>query len=354
MSHEGSGTYEEESVIRGKVMKLKDIGEHELIQRFFKTFSVDPGSEINRYPHDDCAVIDFDDKYLLLTTDIINERTHIPEGASGYQVGWFLMAINLSDLAAKGAVPLGFLNSLALPSELEYEFIEDFGKGILSCGQMYNCPVIGGDTKSSPELTLAGTAVGTVKKDHYMPRKGCQGGDVLAVTGQLGPVRYAFHKLKTIEGPTQDNPLREIVLKLILEVKPQLWAGQMLAKLGCCGSAMDLSDGLGSSLHQLAELNEVGFSVEFEKIPQVPLLSEMEPALSDSELEEIMLYAGGDYELLVAMNPAFFETAKSALEQLGSSLTIIGDVHLEDDIIIKKEGVEEKLENRSFDHFKDE
>jgi hypothetical protein len=86
MSHAGSGTCEEESVIRGKVMKLKDIGEHELIQRFFKIFSVDPGSEINLYPHDDCAVIDFNDKYLLLTTDIINERTHIPEGASGYQV----------------------------------------------------------------------------------------------------------------------------------------------------------------------------------------------------------------------------------------------------------------------------
>jgi thiamine-monophosphate kinase len=262
------------------------------------------------------------------------------------------MAINLSDLAAKGAVPLGFLNSLALPPELEYEFIEDFSKGILSCSQMYNCPVIGGDTKSSPELTLAGTAAGTVQKDHYMPRKGCQAGDVLAVTGQLGRVGYAFRKLKTIEGPTQDNPLRDIVLKLILEVKPQLWAGQMLAKLGCCGSAMDLSDGLGSALHQLSELNEVGFCVEFEKLPQVPMLGEIDPPLSDSEFDEIMLYTGGDYELLVAMNPAFFDTARSALEQLGSSLTIIGDVQLEEELILRKDGAERKLENRSFDHFK--
>lgn len=333
-------------------MQIRGLGELELIKKLFNTYSADAESQMNLFPHDDCAVLDLDEHYLLITTDLINKRTHLPEGASGFQVGWFLMAINLSDLAAKGGVPVGFLNALALPSDLDVVFIEDIANGLVACGRAHSCPIIGGDTKSSSELTLTGIAMGTVLKDRYMPRYGCVPGDLIAVTGDLGRAGFALQKLKDLSPPSEDDILRKLSLKLLLEVKPRLLVGQMLGKLNCINASIDLSDGLGTVLHQLGELNNVGFKIIRDTIPQIPMLNDLKTSLTEDEFENVLLYTGGDYELLVSLEPAQFKTAQTALQLLDVPLTAIGKVQEDKEIIITTPEGKKPLKNRGFDHFK--
>jgi thiamine-monophosphate kinase len=332
-------------------MKATELGELEIIKRLFQIFSTTGEAEANLFPYDDCAVLDFGEQYLLISTDLISERTHIPRGSTGYQLGWFLMAINLSDLAAKGAQPLGFLNALAIPPELEVGIIQDLGEGMAACSKAYSCPIIGGDTKSSSELTMAGVAFGLISKYRYMPRIGCAPGEILAVTGEHGRAGYALHKLNELGQSKYDDMYRELFLKLILEVTPQLLAGQMLAKLGFVSTSIDLSDGLGSTLHQLKELNQVGFSIDMDRIPRAKLLKENEAGLSESELEKVLLYTGGDYELLISIPPKDFKNAHTALDLLGVSLTAIGEVHSEPEVFIHTERGAKPLDNKGFDHF---
>ncbi|UCH89444.1 MAG: thiamine-phosphate kinase [Thermoplasmata archaeon] len=333
-------------------MKLRELGELELITRLFNIYSRGTDTKSNLFPYDDCAVLDFGTHYILLTTDLVSEHTHIPRGTSGFQLGWFLMAINLSDLAAKGAVPVGFLNAMALPPELEVEFIDEVGEGLAACSRAYRTPIIGGDTKSSPEMILTGMAVGQVPKNYFMSRKGCKPEDILAVTGELGRAGYALRELEKLPDGEDNSETRKLLLDLVLEVKPQLWAGQLLGNLGYCHSSIDLSDGLGIALHQLAERNQVGFSVDLEKLPTVPMLKDIEEELSDEEYEDMMLYAGGDYELLIAFNPAYLDTVQSALKQLGVNLTVIGDVLYDQELVVRTKDTEKPLENKGFDHFK--
>lgn len=332
-------------------MQLRDIGEFGLIRKLFNIFSSTGEDQANLFPFDDCAVLDIGDYYLLITTDLINQQTHIPDGATGYQVGWFLTAINLSDLASKGATPLGFLNSMALPPELDVEFVESIADGMAACGRAYSCPIIGGDTKSSSDLTISGVAFGTVLKQRFMPRMGSRSGDIIAVTGDLGRVGYAFHKIDQLAPSKDNNYYKELFLRLVLEVKPRLLAGQMLAKLGCVHSSIDLSDGIGSALHQLQELNQVGYNIRLDTLPAVPMLQEIMSSISESELEDILLYTGGDYELLVTLEPSKFKTAHTALQLLGVPLTAIGKVTSEPQLVLHGPLGKRPLQNKGFDHF---
>jgi thiamine-monophosphate kinase len=332
-------------------MKISEVGELDLIKALYTPFSTTGEDKVNLYPYDDCAVLDYNDKYLLITTDIINERTHVPEGASGFQLGWFLMAISLSDLAAKGAAPMGFLNALGLPPEMDVKTFMEIGEGIAACGRAYSCPVIGGDTKSATELTMAGMAFGSVKKDRFMPRVGAQPGDIVAVTGQLGRTGYALEKLEELQRLGEAETYTELLLKLVMEVKPQILAGQMLAKMKCVHASMDLSDGLGIALHQMSEVNQLGFTLEFDKLPRVPMLDDNESDFSRKELEEFLLYAGGDYELLLTLDPLQYKVAYTALLLLNLPLTAVGEVTSDRELVTLFEDGEKPLENRGFDHF---
>jgi thiamine-monophosphate kinase len=352
LSRAGTWNKKDEIKLKVKPMHIKEVGELDIIRNLFSIFAETGEEMANLYPFDDCAIMDLGEHYLVLTTDMINEKTHIPEGATGYQIGWFLMAVNLSDLAAKGAVPMGFLNALGLPSTTDMEMVEDIARGIAACGRANSCPVVGGDTKYSGEMTLTGMAFGTVLKDRLMPRIGCKPGDILAVTGDMGRASYGLKKLEDMRYINEHEIYKELFLQLIMEVRPQLLAGQMLAKLSVVNACIDLSDGLALSLHQLKELNQVGFNVHLDKLPVVPMLQEIEADLTVEELEDMLFYTGGDYELLVTMDKMHFQTAKTALDLLDMPLTAIGRVEEGMDIIMKTPGGDKPLEYRGFDAFK--
>ena len=320
--------------------KLSDLGERRAIQLISNILSK---GKIAVGIGDDCAAFDFEKNYLLVTTDMISEKTHIPKIMSPWQIGWFIVAINLSDIAAKGGKPIGLVLSLGLPKNTSESFLKDLMRGADKCATKYNTTIVGGDTKENDEITLCGTAFGLVKKDEFMGRKGAKPDDVVAVTGTLGKAAAGYYALKHNIGN------RELV-KGFLEPAPRIKEGRALAKTKFVTSSMDISDGLSSSLYQLQDLNNVGFEIDEEKIPLSPTLLKLK-GKQGFDVYSNAIHFGGDYELLLTIPKNRFKEVQKAIENTGNKLTQIGRVTKEGKIMIEDKGKTQILKNMGYEHF---
>ena len=225
--------------------KLSDLGERKAINLISDVLSE---GNVAVGIGDDCAAFDFGEKYLLVSTDMISEKTHIPKMMTPWQIGWFVVAINLSDIAAKGGKPLGVVLSLGLPKETSDIFLKNLMNGADKCAVQYGTVIVGGDTKENPMITICGSVFGIVNKNEFMSRKGMTIGDIVMVTGNLGKAAAGYYALKY-------GMKKMDFLKGFLEPKPRINEGLMLAKIKTVTSCMDISDGLSSSLYQLQEIN---------------------------------------------------------------------------------------------------
>ena len=322
--------------------RLADIGERAAIRRIAEiltkgTNSIGIG--------DDCAAIDFGKEYLLVTTDMIYQRTHIPVQMAPYQMGWFLVAINLSDIAAKGGIPLGLVLSFGFPKKTSEQFLKELIKGADACAVTFGTTIVGGDTKEMKEITLCGTAFGTVNKDEFMSRSGAHPGDVVAVTGTLGKAGAGYYALKR---RSSDQNL----FTAFLEPVPRLKEGRLLAKQHSVTSSMDLSDGLSASLYQLHEINNVGFEIKKNALPLASELCLLIGKIHDIDPYSLALHFGGDYELLLTMPAEAIEKAQKRLRKHGADLTVIGTVTKKKSIVLLEDKNKRILENKGYEHFK--
>jgi thiamine-monophosphate kinase len=324
------------------VKRLADLGERAAIQRIAGILS----KGTNQVGiGDDCAAIDIGNKYLLVTTDMMFQRTHIPAQMTPYQMGWFLVAINLSDIAAKGGTPLGVVCSWGLPKTTSESFLRQLAKGADACAVYFGTTIVGGDTKENDAITLCGTAFGTVKKDEFMPRTGARPGDVVAVTGTLGRAGVGYYALK---GKKKEKKL----WNGLLEPMPRLMEGRLLAKQRVVTSSMDLSDGLSASLYQLQETNAVGFEIRKDALPLSPALRRFCTKNPSIDPYAVALHFGGEYELLVTLPPQCFEKTRKTLRKHGANLTKIGMVRRKKDILLLDGKKKQILENKGYEHFK--
>lgn len=324
------------------VKRLADLGERAAIRRIASTLTK---SENHRGIGDDCAAIDMGKDYLLVTTDMMYQRTHISQQMRPYQIGWFLVAMNLSDLAAKGGTPLGVVCSFGLPKNTKESFLKALAKGADACAVRFGTSIVGGDTKETAEITLCGTAFGTVKKNQFMARTGARPGDVVAVTGVLGKAGAGYYALKRKK---QEKKLS----KGLFEPQPRLKEGRLLSLQQSVTSSIDLSDGLSTSLYQLLEVNAVGFEIKKAALPLSPGLLQLLKKDFHTDPYSVALHFGGDYELLVTIREDTFEKTKKTLEKHACSLTAIGTVTKKKDIVLldgKSRGI---LKNKGYEHFK--
>ena len=322
------------------VKKLSDLGERKAIQLISDILS--KGDEAVGIG-DDCAAFQFEDDFLLVSTDMISEKTHIPKIMTPWQMGWFVVAINVSDIAAKGGRPFGFVLSLGLPRGTTDSFLKEMMNGAESCASHYVFSIVGGDTKENPNITLCGTVFGIVKKEGFMPRKGCKPGDIVAVTGELGKAGAGYYAM-------QHNILDEQILKGLLEPVPRVDEGIALAGERIVTSCMDISDGLSSSLYQLMKLNNVGFEIDKEKIPLSSSLHKLSKT-KDLDVYEYALQFGGDYELLLTV-PEKFEKASFSVNCIGGTITEIGRVIRGKNVKLVENGIKKTLQNNGYEHFK--
>lgn len=314
--------------------KLSDLGERRLVNLLLGMY--DRGENMG----DDAAILPVGRRYLLLTTDVINESTHIPEGAQPQQVGWYVVAVNFSDIAAMGGEPMGFLAALTLPREMEVSYLEDLARGMDACVREFGTEVLGGDTKEGSELSICGIALGWTRGRRVLRRRGCRPGDLLAVTGVLGGAGWAQAKLDKKTGD-------EDALTILMGPRPRVEEGLILASSPAVTSCMDISDGLASSVGQLSDTNGLSFLVEYEKLPITPRLE----GSTEEERREAVLFKGGDFELLFTVKPEGWSSLQSALERGGLGATVIGLVRRKGENILRAQGRQGVLEARGYEHF---
>jgi len=318
-------------------MKINQLGERALIQRISGLLS-GGGNIVVGAGEDDCAVLDTgNEEYLLVTTDMLHRKTDFPPEMTGRQIGWMSAAVNLSDLASKGARPVGVVMAMGIPPDTEVEFIEEIVKGMDECVSKYGTKIIGGDTDAHEELTLVGTAIGLVKKEHLIRRSGARVGDLVCVTGHIGTAGAALMALD------KKIPVSQEVLKALFEPIPRIDEGIALAYSSSITSMMDISDGLALSLHDMSQAGGVGFKIYESRLP---VLYDVKRLLKSEELLKVVVYAGGDFELLFTVVPEKLDIARKACH-----LTVIGEV-IEKGVFIEMEsGVEEELKARGYEHF---
>jgi thiamine-monophosphate kinase len=308
-------------------MKLSDLGERKIIKNLSGMLDIG----------DDAACIRNGKEYLVMSTDIINQKTHIPKEMTPAQVGKFIASINLSDIAAMGAEPKAFLLSCGLPRDMEFSYFKSIVKAAKAQCNKYGAEYVGGDTKQNDSLALAGFCLGTAKKP--VLRSGAKKGDIIAVTGTVGDAALGFDMLLK----KMSHPLKNKLIKKALEPEPKVAEGLLLNKYAT--SMTDLSDGLSVGLHNIAEMSGTGMEVYSGKIPTSKEARNVTKALN-LELEEYALTGGGDYQLLFTIKKKGFEKIKKRIDA-----TEIGEVASGRKILLSSGRKTAVLEKKGFEHF---
>ena len=263
---------------------------------------------------DDAAVLEVGGKHLVLTHDMIVEGVHFLPGDSPGDVAWKLVAVNLSDLAAKGARPIGALLGYSLAGEPEWDAA--FVEGLRSALNGFGLTLLGGDTVSVPPGTPRSfglTAIGEASV--AVPgRSGAKQGDHIWVSGTIGDAGAGLAIARSqLEGSHS-------LLERYRLPRPRLEAGQALAPL--VSTMMDVSDGLLIDLARMAEASGIAAVLELDNVP----LSDAYMAVRGEDRDARMSAAteGDDYELLFSADPGQAPAILAASEALGLAFSRIG------------------------------
>jgi thiamine-monophosphate kinase len=228
--------------------QLNKILENKIINNLISGFERCP-HQLNNPHESDAEIIQVGELKLAVTTDSISEEISTGLYDDPYLIGWMIVTVNISDLAAVGAKPIGILISEIIPKDFTEKKIKQLQKGISNACKKYGIYVLGGDTNEGEKLLLTGTAIGIINNEKILSRVGCNIGDALFSSGKLGIGNaYAISKLISETG-------------LLIKYKPaaRIKECEWISKYA--SSCMDTSDGLISTLDQLMRLNNVGFEL---------------------------------------------------------------------------------------------
>jgi thiamine-monophosphate kinase len=322
-----------------------EIGERALIERMLRWITPMPGMPLPFW--DDAMAIDLGDgRAVVLNTDMLVWETDVPPGMTPYQAARKAVIMNFSDLGAKGVQPQGFMASLGIPRDLEVESIEEMARGFEAGAREYGGYVIGGDTNEASDIIINGVALGIARKDKIIKREGAKPGDILATTGPFGLTAASFKIL--LEGLEAPERLRETLVESVYNPKARIVEGVALAESGAATSSIDSSDGLSVSLYDLSRSSGVGF-----RIKNLPIPPEVEIYSEHHELDpgDLALYGGEEYELVFTVTEERLEDAREALAAVGCELLELGVATRETGIVMVKNGVENPIEKRGWEHF---
>jgi thiamine-monophosphate kinase len=282
------------------------LSEFELIRRYFER----PARSALLGAGDDAALVKpAPGMALAVSTDMLLEGRHFIAGAEPRALGHKALAVNLSDLAAMGAVPRWATLALALP-QADEAWLAEFAAGLYALAERFEVDLIGGDTTRG-SLAIAITVLGEVPEGSALLRSGARPADDIWVSGQLGGAALGLaHLQRRVRLEAQDAAQASGRLNT---PEPRVALGQRLR--GIASSAIDLSDGFAGDLQHVLERSSVGAQVHYARLPR-PAAFER---LSDRRLQaECVLSGGDDYELLFTAAPA----RRAALEALAGELDI--------------------------------
>jgi thiamine-monophosphate kinase len=302
--------------------QLNEILENKIINKQISGFERSP-DQLNKPHESDAEIIQLNDNTkLAVTTDSISEEISTGLYDDAYLIGWMIVTVNMSDLAAVGATPIGILISEIIPKTFSEEKIKELQRGISDACNAYDTFVLGGDTNEGENLVLTGTAIGIIKNEKPLTRVGCKPGDILYSCGKLGIGNaYAISKLISKTNSISDY-------KPVAQIKN----GKMMSKYASC--CMDTSDGLFSTLDQLTRLNNVGFELreDWENVIDEIALKYTE----NNQIPSWLLFAGqhGEFELIFTIPQKLNEAFLNESLKIGFNPVELGKVISDKKVII--------------------
>ncbi len=255
---------------------------------------------------------------LAVTTDTLIAGRHFPLETAADDIGWKALAVNLSDLAAMGALPRWCTLALTLPSAND-AWLRDFVAGFAALARAHGVALVGGDTTRGA-LSLSVTAIGEVPCGQALRRDGARVGDLICVTGTLGDAALALRRIQrgdTSESEPDDGAERWLRQRLDRPL-PRVGAGCALRDLA--SAAIDLSDGLIGDLGHVLERSAVAAELRVDALPTSEAFARLAHAADRPELQ---LAGGDDYELCLCVAPERIDAARAAIDV---PLTVIGRV----------------------------
>jgi len=313
---------------------------------------------------DDAAVIASGGKSdWVLSSDAFLEGVHfLAKSHPPDSVGYKSLVRAASDLAAMGATPRFFLLTLAIPASRTGTWLDGFLRGMSRAARSMNMALLGGDTTKNDAVTISITVVGEIARGHAVTRSGARPGDLIYVSGKLGPAQLGLEVLLRSSSRGKllaDRSIKVGGAELRRLLRPHLYPairlklGSWLAKHRVASAMMDISDGLSTDLARLCAASRVGAQIRSESIPRVALpgtLASRFKSLKPDALK-MALHGGDDYELLFTVPP---RNIKKLSQAPGfSKLTAIGEVTRGKSItLISREGSKTPLKSQGWDPFR--
>jgi thiamine-monophosphate kinase len=324
------------------------MGEFELIDRFFRRASRGRGVALGI--GDDCALlVPQPGMQLAVSSDLLLEGRHFFPDVDPQRLGHKALAVNLSDLAACGARPLGFTLALALP-QADEAWLAPFARGLLALADVHGCALVGGDTTRGP-LAICITVFGEVPPGQALLRSGAQAGDDLYVSGTLGDARLALEALRgTVRVPA---PVLAAARERLELPTPRVVLGQALR--GIATSAIDLSDGLLGDLGHV--LRQSGVGARIDTAAALALFAAQQSlsggAHPDDQQLAWVLAGGDDYELAFTAPPSRRDDIVEAAAASATPVARIGRIETEPGVrLVDAAGQPVKAQAAGgFDHF---
>ena len=312
-------------------MKVNEIGEFGLIERITKE-PID--NDILVGIGDDAAVYKTSKGLQVLTTDCLVEGDHFSrEWFSPAQIGMKAIEINVSDIAAMGAIPKYVLISIALPRNLGVEFVDRLYEGMCNSCLKYKIEIIGGNMTHCDRIVISITLTGEVDKKNLCLRSGAKPGDLLFVSGHLGNGRAGLRLFQEkIVG-------FEKVKKCYLEPKSKLKTSLDISPF--VNSMIDVSDGLAPEIKHICNNSKCGAIIYKDKIPISEEVRDVAKRLGEDEYD-YALFGGEDFELI-------YSVSKDNLEKVNGFL--VGEITKNREIVLVYDGKKKTIEDKGYDHF---
>lgn len=293
------------------------LDELSIIDRYFRPLAGEGAFGLS----DDAAMIaPPPGRELVITTDMVARGVHFLDDPAD-TIAQKALRVNLSDLAAKGATPLGYVLSLALSPDLDATWLATFADGLRKDQQLFDVRLLGGDTIVVPDrLVISITAFGSVPRGKMVHRSGGRPGDALYVSGMIGASGAGLAILKGEAGPWAELTRRERDVLVARYRVPEPRVALAPALVALAAAAMDISDGLAGDCDKLAAASGCSAMIEAENVPLPPGFS----GSRDASLVARLLTAGEDFEILAAVPPEKSELFTSRAREAGTPVARIG------------------------------
>lgn len=327
---------------------VSELGEKKLLQDVIL-----PNFDYKRKPGlgDDAAVIEIPDGW-----DLVVSCDKIPEDLLSVQLGLmdpfhhgrYLAVVNISDVAAVGGTPIALLATFALPNDFSVDYLREFCRGFAAGAREYNASVVGGDTGWCSAVCLSATSIGIIERGKGLTRSGAQENDCVFVTGTIGGfgtalLYYIVARPRGFALPSEDE---EFLLDRLIRPRARVTLGRALALSGSCSACMDITDGVGRSMFELAAASQKSFLISEDLLPVHPASYKVAEFL-EMTIEDVVFGIGLDLELLGTVAP------DSALLKPNGGITPVGVVRpLEEGSQVKKrDGNRIPIPSRGWQHF---